>query len=362
MNKAKIEQYRDYCFHQYSKAFQFFSPYVTSVSWSADKMAKHSLTVSGSKIGAIVGHCKYRTPLDVFLDMTLQRAPFAGNYKTRRGQAMEHEIAYEASEILHGTLGGGMELVHPDFNGFTCQIDETMKSEVLGVIICECKWISYASDEWGKGSNIDAGGNIIEEDSQIPQDYHDQVMWQLGIINAVYTDKAPKMAILSAVIKNEPQPRIYVIHYDENAFYELMAKAETFLFDNVIANQAPEMSESDIKALEDAQKKQKTVEGDYLSLEGTQEKELLELANKYKETAFQISELTALKDLLKEKMVAIIGTHEGVTSHDGTLIATYKSTKSKVKFNEKLFAQDNPSLYQQYSEIVDGSRIFSNKL
>jgi len=362
MKDYQTEQYKKYCSTQYIKAFNYFQKYITPTSWTAEKMARHSLTVSGSKIGAIAGHCRYRTPLDVFLDMTLNKAPFGGNYKTRRGQAMEHEVAYEASELLHAQLGGGMELVHPDFNGFTCQIDETMKTPIYGAILCECKWITYPTDEWGKGSNIDASGTIIEEDSQIPQDYFDQVMWQLGIATAVYKENAPKFAILSAVIKNESVPRIYVIHLDNDYFNDLMSKAETFLFDNVIANKAPEMSEQDIKELEKTQKKQQTVEGDFLALDELKEKELLETAVKYKEIAFQIAELTTLKDALKEKMINVIGDHEGVISHEGALIATYKTAKAKTKFNEKQFASEHPDLYQQYSEVVEGSRIFSNKL
>jgi hypothetical protein len=46
----------------------------------------------------------------------------------------------------------------------------------------------------------------------------------------------------------------------------------------------------------------------------------------------------------------------------GNLIATYKTTKDKIKFNEKLFAEKHPDLYEQFSEKVSGSRVFSNKL
>ena len=175
-------QYLAYIGKQLPIATAFFKQYETETSWSAEKQAMHSVTISGSKIGAIVGDCKYRTPLDVFLDMTLQKAPFGGNYKTRRGQAMEHEIAFEAAEVLHGKLGGGLTLSHPEKPYFTCQIDETIKTSTLGAFPCECKWIGFPTADWGKGSNIDAAGNIITEDSQIPRDYYDQVMWQLGLM------------------------------------------------------------------------------------------------------------------------------------------------------------------------------------
>lgn len=363
MNSEQQKIYSDFVEKRYPKALAYFSKYVTENSWSAEKQAKHSLTISGSKIGAIAGDSRWHTALDVYLNMNLEKAPFGGNAKTRRGQALEHEIAYEASEVLHGTLGGGMELVHPDFKGFTCQIDETMKSDVLGVVLVECKWISFPTNEWGKGSNIDAGGNIIEEDSQIPRDYFDQVQWQLGIATAVYKEKAPSMAILTAIIKNEPVPRIYTIHFDEKLFNELLLKAEAFLFENLIAGVAPEMSESEMQQLEKANnKKKKTVEGDFLDLNGNKaEKELFETAIKYSEINSQIKELQKQLDEVKQKLINEIGEHEGVMAY-GTLIATYKTSKDRIKFNEKLFAEKHPDLYEQFCETVAGSRVFSNKL
>lgn len=356
-------QYLAYIGKQLPIATAFFKQYETETSWSAEKQAMHSVTISGSKIGAIVGDCKYRTPLDVFLDMTLQKAPFGGNYKTRRGQAMEHEIAFEAAEVLHGKLGGGLNLSHPEKPYFTCQIDETIKTSTLGAFPCECKWIGFPTSDWGKGSNIDAAGNIITGDSQIPRDYYDQVMWQLGLMKACYGDKAPAFAILAAIIKNEPQPRIYIIHFDEELFNSLCEKAEAFLFENIIAGVAPEMTEEEVKKLEQADnKKKKTVEGDFINLDGDKsEKEIFEASLKYSQINAQINELKKELEEVKTQLIASIGEHEGVMCY-GNLIATYKTTKDKVKFNEKLFAEKHPDLYEQFSEKVQGSRVFSNKL
>lgn len=363
MEQSKLQSYSNYIQTQYPIALNYFKQFVTAKSWSAEKMAKHSLVISGSKIGAICNDSKWHTPLDVYMNMSLKKEPFGGNYKTRRGQALESEIAFEASELLQGHLGGGMELVHPDFAGFTCQIDETLQTPVLGVVIVECKWISYPTNEWGKGSNIDAGGNIIAEDSAIPQDYKDQVMWQLGIINACYADRAPKIAILSAVIKNEPAPRIYVIHYDEERFNFLMQKAEDFLFNNVIAGVAPEMTELELEEFQEkTNKNHQTIAGDYLNLQGdSQEQQLFEQSVRYSALNAQIAELKKEQDEIKQQIIASIGEHEGLIAY-GNVIATYKSTKDKVKFNEKLFAEQHRELYEQYCETVKGSRIFSNKI
>lgn len=362
MNLDKINAYENYSKAQYNKALIFFKPYETETSWNYQKMASHSLTVSGSKIGAIAGHSAYKTALDVFLDMTLRKPPFTGNSKTRRGQAMEHETAYEAAEALHGKLGGGMELVYPDFKGFTCQIDETLKCDSLGLVLCECKLIAFPSKEWGKGSKIDADGNIIEEDSQIPHDYHDQVMWQLGITKAVYKDKAPDTAILSAIIKNEPKPRIFVIRFNEDEFNNLLKVAENFLFECVMKDTAPELTEEQQKALdEQANKKAKTVEGDFLQVENDRAKELFELSLKYADLNQQIKELTEQQGEIKGKLIEAIGAHEGITAY-GTLIATYKTAKAKLKFNEKKFAESEPELYKKFCEEVAGTRIFNNKL
>lgn len=362
MDSSRIEIYQNYVNSQYSPALLFFKNFETETSWTAEKSAKHSLVISGSKIGAIAGDSRWHTPLDVFLNMTLQKEPFAGNSRTRRGQALEHEIAYEASELLQGKLGGGMDLVHPDFQGFTCQIDETLKTPLLGVVLVECKWIQNPTNQWGKGSLIDAGGNIVTEDSQIPDDYYDQVQWQLGICNAVYKEQAPKMAILSAVIKNEIVPRLYVIHFDEEKFNSLLEIAEDFLFNHIIPKVAPEPSERELQELQaKANKKAKTESGDFLSLEGDQEKSLFEASVKYSELNAQINELKKEQDEVKQNIISLIGEHEGIMAY-GSVVATYKTGKDKIKFNEKLFAAQHPELYEQYCETVAGSRIFSNKL
>lgn len=351
--------YEDYVKQNYSDAVAYFSQFVTPASWSAEKQAEHSLSISGSKIGAIAGKCMFRNALDVFLEMKRRKEPFCGNYKTRRGQALEHEIALEASELLNGKLGGGMSLTYPNFKGFTCQIDETIENH-LSAFICECKNIENpVKNAWGEGSLIDAGGNIVKEDSQIPADYRAQVMWQMAILKANFKDKAPDFAVLSALIHYEPQPRIYVIHYDENEANELLEIAQKFLFENVIADKEPEVN---LSAFDELQKKSKAVVDDVLDLAGTdKEKELFSNAMKYGSLGAQINELKAEQDEIKKQILAVIDNHEGVKAY-GTLIATYKQSKDKIKFDEKLFASENPELYSKYTSIVKGSRIFSNKI
>ena len=364
IDSKKIESYLTYRNLNIGGAVTHFEPFVTENSWSAQRMAEHSLTISGSKIGAIAGECRWKSPLDVYRDMCLLSTPFAGNAKTRRGQALEHEIAYEASEVLHGKLGGGMSLVHPDFPGFTWQIDETLRSATLGTVLVECKWITFPTADWGDGSVIDAGGNIQKEDSQVPKDYADQVMWQLGIANAVYKSKGVKVdkAIISAIIRNEPAPRIYVINYDEQEFERLTDIAEKFLFENVMQRIPPENSEREIQQMKEEAKTHKTIAGDYENLEGKpEESELFDAAMKYSELGAQISDLKKQQDEYKKKLIGAIGDHEGVLAY-GTVIATYKCGKEKEKFNEKLFAEQNPELYRQYVEVVPGSRTFSNKI
>ena len=109
-------------------------------------------------------------------------------------------------------------------------------------------------------------------------------------------------------------------------------------------------------------KKAKTVEGDFLNLDGdSSEKEVFEASLKYSQINAQMNELKKELDEVKQLLISKIGEHEGVMCY-GNLIATYKTSKDKLKFNEKLFAEKNPELYEQYSEKVQGSRIFSNKL
>ena len=52
-------------------------------------------TVGCSDLGALLGLCQYRSPVDLWLEKTGQRTAFEGNAITRRGHRFEPSVAEE---------------------------------------------------------------------------------------------------------------------------------------------------------------------------------------------------------------------------------------------------------------------------
>lgn len=75
----------------------------------------------------------------------------------------------------------------------------------------------------------------------------------------------------------------------------------------------------------------------------------------------QIKVLTSQKEEDEGKIKMAIGSAEGLTTEDGKVLATWKASKDSEKFDEKLFASENPKMYDKYLVKKAGTRRFSLK-
>lgn len=333
--------------NHYSKAVNHFRGY-PNLDKSPEWLANHCTHLTGSRIGAIAGASKYADSLDVFQEMLCMVEPWEGNNKTRRGAALEAEIAREACALMWTSPLEGCDLNDVEKPYISAQIDATAVTEQYGPINIECKRIERpARGVWGNGSEFDERGHIVIEDYKIPFDYKCQVYWGLGIANRLFKDKAPKTAILSALIGLEEEPRLYVIHHNEDIFNHLVSVGEDFLFNHLIPEIEPEPKK--LGSLAEKYAHVETIEGDYIT--DTEEDKALTLATKYAEIDKQIKELTVIKDGYQLQLKAMIAEHEGIKDRNGNLVATYKANKT-TKFDSKALLSKYPSIYEEYNTIV----------
>ena len=75
----------------------------------------------------------------------------------------------------------------------------------------------------------------------------------------------------------------------------------------------------------------------------------------------QIKTLEAREEQLAAAIQGFMGVNSELVSYDGTVLATWKSSKGSKKFDSKLFQANQPSMYEQYVVEVPGSRRFLTK-
>ena len=72
----------------------------------------------------------------------------------------------------------------------------------------------------------------------------------------------------------------------------------------------------------------------------------------------QIKQLEEKKEHLEVAIQSFMGVNSELVSLDGSVVATWKSSKSSMRFDSKLFESSMPDIYKQFVREVPGSRRF----
>jgi len=72
----------------------------------------------------------------------------------------------------------------------------------------------------------------------------------------------------------------------------------------------------------------------------------------------QIKQLEEKKEQLEVAVQSFMGVNSELVALDGTVVATWKSSKGSMRFDSKLFESSMPDIYKQYVREVPGSRRF----
>jgi len=75
-------------------------------------------------------------------------------------------------------------------------------------------------------------------------------------------------------------------------------------------------------------------------------------------TKEQLSKWETEEERLKTQIQNFMGVNSELVTLDGRVLATWKSSKGSMKFDQKLFEQSMPDIYKSYVREVPGSRRF----
>ena len=143
--------------------------------------------------------------------------------------------------------------------------------------------------------------------------------------------------------------------FDKEFYLWMVEEVEKFWTDNIIGNVEPDpVNVEDVLLRNPRHVPGKTVEADAGIIEAC--RQLKELKNEAKELSDQAKEL-------EEKIKMYFGDAEAITARETpisapVILATWKAAKDSTKFNEKEFADNEPTMYDKYLYTVPGTRRF----
>lgn len=304
-----------------------------------DFYVRRTVTCGGSDIGAWCGLNAYSTPMEVFNAKTMRTPPFAGNFNTELGTALEPFIYNRLPKILPGSeLIGGDTVIPAPAPWNAAQIDNVATVPQYGRVFIECKKATRGS-EWGPGSSI-VGGQILEEDDQIPDSYYAQVQFGMACAALACREDVPRVCLVLALFLTDREISVYVIHREPEVGAELLARSHALIFNHLIPDEPPAATDAEnLAAWSKAKPTLKKIESAGARKIG---EELVALKER-------IKELTGKKAELEDQLKLRIGAEYEAVTEGGDIIATWKASLTN-RFNTVKFKGAHPDLYKQFSE------------
>lgn len=192
---------------------------------------RHGL--GSSEIAAVCGLSDWRSPLDVWLEKTGRREPFAGNANTELGQLLEPKIArwWADERARRGTPVRNVRrmptLVDREHEWLLATPDRRANDDD-GPIIGEIKWVGEFT---GRAKWRDA--DVLADDVTVQSQIQQRVT---GIHRA---------EVVVWVQGGDPYKRIVPSPYDPKLVDDLIGVAREFWFDFVQADREPPIDASD---------------------------------------------------------------------------------------------------------------------
>lgn len=288
--------------------------------------------IGGTDISAILGVNKYKTPFDVWEDKTGRAAKFEGNKFTRRGIYMEDAVANYFEDVTGCKVIKASEseelLIHKKYPCLLGSPDRRYFDHDGQKGILECKTTM---------TTIDAS---VEN---IPQTWFIQVQWYLGLSG--YT----RGTIAWAELGFSSEFKHVEIVFNPEFFAYMVEQGVKFWEENVMTDKAPDaINSQDIEKIYPYSQEGKTmvVSDDfyntYCELKALQDnKKALE------------TEIDAKQEALKMALA-----DAEIAKYGDNVLATWKTSKGSLKFDDKAFKTANPELWNQFAKEQPGSRRF----
>lgn len=331
---------------------------------------KQLLRITGHRLSSVLGLNQYQSPFGSWAEITkLVKLPFEDNKYTLAGKAIEPKlIAYLATKLpnivsIEEYYGNSIEEYR--YNNFKDDSDRfggvidavsTLNDKTTITMICECKTSSKPQD-WANGN--------------VPVEYLLQ-----GALYS-YLKGLDRVVFICTFLKDEDynHPENYEVN-DTNTVI-VIKKLDDMLFNvngeylniegcmQYASDWWDKYIKTGISPIFDEK-----LDKEYLdiirSTDATQDNDLIDVCTRafeLSETIKDIKEQAGINALEKELKLLETSIKNKMIEGDTASCGNYKlSVKQVVKFNEKLFAEDNPMLYDSYSETTTSYTLTKKKV
>jgi len=287
--------------------------------------------IGASDVAPLLGLSKYKTPLELWMEKTGKKEPFAGNELTRAGTKLEKVVVeYFEEESGHRVIKKTADdylVIHPDHDYIRCHPDREYYLKSGGRGVLECKTGYYKSVE--KGS--------------LPLDWYTQNQYQLGILGY------DTGSIAWMTFSFGPAFDWEEFAFDPVLFDHILNEAGQFWINHVLKDIPPAAinSEDTLKMFPEH------VTGKRLEASD----ELFTSYLQILQTKEQIKALEADLDQLTEPIKMAMGDAESVY-YNGEAILTWKKSKDSVMVDSDALKTKYPEIFAECSKVRSGARRF----
>ncbi len=294
---------------------------------------------TGTKVAAILGMSKWRTPYDVYAQAKGLVGPPEKTDAMARGLFLERGILDYFEDVFQVELERGMgTLVHPtdDWRGAS---PDGLYREDGGIVIVDAK-TARERKEWGAAGSDD-----------VPIDYQLQLAWYASVIEAYYDVPVVGMRVI-CYFPWVDEISTFNLTRDPAAEEEVIEKCRQWWWRHIIANVAPLLDHG--RCSSEVVKVPRVDDG-MEELEYSDQLFLKELVSLKKE----IKTMEVQKKAMENQLKAIIGGSTGV--YGGGHRATWKEQSRGGGFDATAFQRAHPEMAAEFQKPAREFRVLRIK-
>ena len=349
-NKPQQDLYREWAKNQTAQSQLLYTdPFTGETDTRYTIQAFHKICISGTMDSVLLGANPWASKQEIFDEINFKKDDRFVDEEKRftfeLGHHAESLIAKEFSRITHIKLAAGTMLVDTDhkrpWSG--CQIDFlTVDGEPM-----ECKTASHSAG-WGKGCLFNSLGDVVSEDSRIPDYYMIQCQKQMWI-------KGVQRMWLSVWMTFERGIRIFRLTADPALQQKIIEAEDDFMFNHLVPNVGFEEEPVPVKTAPEVDDKTCFANDEFNSL-----------LMRYKElkAPYKTVPVAVRKEMngIVDKLAQLMGDKTRAIDTDGNELCHFTTSQMKPTFNEKKFADEHPDLYKEYmQEGKTSTKFFMSK-
>lgn len=294
--------------------------------------------IGSSEVGTILGVNPWETPYQLWRRKKGLTPPVQENEAMRAGHILESAVATFFEQE------SGRQIIKSS-EGDWLAVDK--QKEFLRVSPDRTYWLEGKHTKHNKGILECKTTQLEINGDDLPKHWFCQLMYQLGVMGY----RQGSLAWLIRGRKFDYRD----ITFDADFYAYMVEQLQKFWQDCIIGNQEPPVTN-----IEDVQLKfPRSFSGK--TVEVTEE--LMDELNILKSIRPQLEELNRQKKEIEDKVKTFMADADtlcmaGTKEQNPIVIATWKTAKDGLKFNEKQFATEHPDIYATYQQTVTGTRRF----